>query len=644
MHAAGTFRRDKKDLRLMAEDLDGVVRERQIGCLRAEHEGLEFLTGEIDAGRDRSAAAVRPGRVHARGRRGERAQEEDEAAGRDFAEEHVGADDPSGGETADRGAPPLAGPALSDSTSFSRNLIDTYFRQMGTGELLSREQEVVLAKKIEAAQFRLVRSLCEAPMLIERIERWSDELCSGSLRLGNLIDLSMSHVVGAHARAPIGECGAAGPEPIESPMQEQDGEDAAERERDLLVKATARLEVISPVAREIASLCRKRLAAADRGRQQSKRDQARLRELLASFAGELEKLWLHPDRVSELISELERERAIVQEVDAELVKLAARCGITRSELLERYLGRELDCDWPHQGAGRPARSWQMLAKQHSDRLQQLRHEMAAVVRRTGLPIAELRAVSTEVGRARHALMRAREEMVRAHLRLVVAIAKKYRRNSSLDLLDLIQEGNMGLMHAVEKFNYRRGVKVSTYAVWWIRQSIARAIADQGRTIRIPVHMTETATKVLRERRKVRQQQGREPGAVEIASRTGMPLARVEQVLSMVQEPTSLDVPIGESGEATLGDLIEAPDAINPHAAAEASSLAQSVAEALAKLTPREQQILRMRFGIGDARDHTLEEVGQVFGVTRERIRQIEAKALEKLRHPAFARKLMTFTD
>jgi RNA polymerase primary sigma factor len=209
---------------------------------------------------------------------------------------------------------------------------------------------------------------------------------------------------------------------------------------------------------------------------------------------------------------------------------------------------------------------------------------------------------------------------------------------------LIQEGNMGLMHAVEKFNYRRGVKVSTYAVWWIRQSIARAIADQGRTIRIPVHMTETAGKVLRERRKFRQQQGREAQATEIAARTGMPVSRVEQVLSMVQEPSSLDLPIGEDGDATLGDLIEAPDAVDPQAAAEASALARSMTEALAELTPREQCILRMRFGIGEARDHTLEEVGQVFGVTRERIRQIEAKALEKLRDPALARKLITFAE
>jgi len=274
----------------------------------------------------------------------------------------------------------------------------------------------------------------------------------------------------------------------------------------------------------------------------------------------------------------------------------------------------------------------------------MRHAAVAVAQRLGLPFSDFRAANAEVNRTRRALTAAREEMVKAHLRLVVAIAKKYRRNSSLELLDLIQEGNMGLMHAVEKFNFRRGVKVSTYAVWWIRQSIARAIADQGRTIRIPVHMTETAGKVLRERRKFRQKQGREAGAAEIAARAGMPVARVEQVLSMVQEPASLDLPVGEDGDTTLGDLIAAPNAIDPQAAAEASALSSSVSEALAELTPREQRILRMRFGIGDARDHTLEEVGQVFGVTRERIRQIEAKALEKLRHPSRARKLITFAE
>src|SRR5205085_4034977 len=262
----------------------------------------------------------------------------------------------------------------------------------------------------------------------------------------------------------------------------------------------------------------------------------------------------------------------------------------------------------------------------------------------GLPVAEFRGVAGTVRKARREVVRGREEMVRAHLPLVVAIAKKYRRNGAMDLLDLIQEGNMGLMHAIEKFDHRRGVKVSTYAVWWIRQSIARAIAEQSRTIRIPVHMTEIAARVLRDRRKLYQEKGREPAAAEIATRTGIAIARIEQVLSMVQQPTSLDLPIGEDGDATLGELIAATDGIDPQAAVEAGALANCMSEALSQLTPREQRILRMRFGIGEAQDHTLGEVGKVFGVTRERIRQIEAKALEKLRKPGLSRKLITFAE
>ena len=271
-------------------------------------------------------------------------------------------------------------------------------------------------------------------------------------------------------------------------------------------------------------------------------------------------------------------------------------------------------------------------------------ELDSFAKRVGLPIADFRHAAAEVGKARRALEAAREEMMRAHLRLVVWVAKRFRRKSSLELLDLIQEGNIGLMRAIEKFNYRRGVKVATYAVWWIRQAIARAIADQGQTIRIPVHMTETAGKVMQERRRLYQKEGREPRAAEIAARSGVPLARVEQILSMVQQPTSLDLPVGEDGDATLGDLIEATDAVDPQAAAEISALQTTMAEALTELSPREQHILRLRFGIGDTDDRTLAEIGEELGVTRERIRQIEAQALAKLRHPRRARKLMTFIE
>jgi len=279
---------------------------------------------------------------------------------------------------------------------------------------------------------------------------------------------------------------------------------------------------------------------------------------------------------------------------------------------------------------------------HAQRLADLRADFEAIAWRLGLPLSELRLALVKIYQARRELKRLREEMVRAHLRLVVAIAKKYRGRSSLELSDLIQEGNLGLIRAVEKYNYRHGVKLSTYAVWWIRQSITSAMADQGRMIRVPGHMAQTARKVHLERSKLHQQHGREPGADEIAARSGLAKAQVEQALSLVQDPTSLDYPTGEHGDATFADLIEAPDVVNPHTSVEAAALRDCVAEVLAELTPREERILRMRFGIGMP-DHTLGQVGRTFGVTRERIRQIEAKALQKLSDPTRAHKLLTFT-
>ena len=310
----------------------------------------------------------------------------------------------------------------------------------------------------------------------------------------------------------------------------------------------------------------------------------------------------------------------------------------RGRTTATYLGRLIEGDWFSDP------SWQTLAHHHAARATALREELSAIARRVGLPISEFRNIAAQVNQARRDAKSAREEMVRQYLPLVVSIAMKYRGRSSLDTLDLIQEGNLGLMRAVEKYDYRRGVKVATYAVWWIRQAITRAMADRGRMIRVPVHMTGTANRVLRERRKLYQKQGREPRADEIAAHAAIPIAHVEKAMSLVREPTSLDVPIGEDGDATLADLIEAPDAASPLAAMEASALKEQVAEALARLTPREERVLRMRFGIGDMTEHTLDEVGKVFGVTRERIRQIEAKALEKLRHPTRGRKLLTFAD
>jgi RNA polymerase primary sigma factor len=451
-----------------------------------------------------------------------------------------------------------------NSASFSRDLVDTYFRQMGEAAWLSREEEIVLAKRIEASQWALLTGLCGVPTLIERIARWAHEAVEGRFRLADLVEL-----------------------PVATKSDDEDPKPLANGEAENISVTAARLQTIIALADGIAKLSRKRLAAVSRGRDLAKSSRARVNELVSGFVYEVATLRLHPHRIADLIEELERERRMLGAVEQQSRKIA------------HY---------------------------------------------AGLPVSDFCHIHAEVGKAQREIKTAREQMMKAHLRLVVSIARKYHRNSSIDLLDLIQEGNMGLMRAIEKYDYRRGVKISTYAVWWIRQSIARAIADQARTIRIPVHMTENAGKVSRERRRLYQKEGRDPSPAEIAVRMGIPVARVEQVLSMVQEPASLDAQVGEDGDATLGDLIKALDVVDPQAAAEASALQKIVHEALAGLTPREQRILRMRFGIGGTADHTLEEIGNEFGVTRERIRQIEAKALEKLRDPARACKLATFVE
>jgi len=495
------------------------------------------------------------------------------------------ADAPAENETAVAERPAKVG----DEAYLSRDLIDTYFRQMGGRELLSREGEIALAKRIEAAQLALLKHLFAIPMVVGQIVRWGEEVREGQRSLRDLVDLSQSEA--EPAATAEGAVAKAADTADEQP--ENEARDAA---------IIARVRRLNAPANEIAKLARARVDAAARGRNISKARRDRLEALLAKFAAAMTGVRLHPDRLVELIAAVDHERSALRQIERD-----------------------------RQRAGAAASA-------------ELRDATLAFTRRVGLPIDAFGPAASAVFRARGEVRRGQEEMVRAHLRLVVAIAKKYRRFTSLHLLDLIQEGNLGLMHAVEKYDHRRGVKVSTYASWWIRQSIARAIADQGRTIRVPVHVTETTIKVSRERRRHYQRHGRDPAPGEIATKTGIPLPQVERALTTVPEPISLDAPVGEDGDATLADLIEAPDQDNPLAAAAAGELGKLVAEALNDLTPREQRILRMRFGLGGASEHTLQEVGETFGVTRERIRQIEAKALEKLRRPDRARKLRTFVD
>jgi RNA polymerase primary sigma factor len=505
----------------------------------------------------------------------------------------------------------------------SRDLVDIYFRQMGSADWLSREDELELAKRIEAAEQALLTGLCQAPVLVRRIAQWSRDVIDGQLRLTQLVEVSGSS-------EDLSEEDSAEDEAVRDAedsdsTSEPNGEGLASQDNTPLL--TARLQRLVDLAHEIDLLGRERLFANARGRETASNVLTDLTGRMSCFASEAAALRLRADRVSDLVTQLKSERQILAQTEQKLLRLSEQSGVAAEQLL----------------APSRARGGVRLSRYAND-LAAIQDEFAAAEDRLGLSLLDFRRVAAEVGKTWRELNSAREQMVRAHLRLVISIAKKYRRKSSLDLLDLVQEGNLGLMHAIEKFNYRRGVKVATYAVWWIRQAITRAIADQGRTIRIPVHMTETAAKVLRERRKLYQMDGTNPATKEVAARTGLSDTRVDQVLSMVQEPISLDVPVGEDGDATLGDLIATVDGPDPHAAAEASALQSAVAEAIGDLTPREQRVLRLRFGLGGAGDHTLEEIGKEFGVTRERIRQIEMKALEKLRKRNPSRKLAAFLE
>ena len=553
---------------------------------------------------------------------------------------------------------PQAWRGRADNARFSRDLVHVYFRQIGEAESLSRAEEVALAKRIEAAQQAVLKALCRVPMVVERIAAWADEISEGRRRLTEFVDLSMiEDAVMAEAGAERGDdllsalkpaCELGGlalrPEALDSLAEISDPATLAAQAATPAPAVAACFHVIAELASEIGAVSRKRLAELARGRSVRADGDTRLQELALKVFEKAARLGLQSARVSELIGEIEREQHRLQDIEQALRQTEGFRRISGNDRHGRAIGYERGVERQGDLAASRIHVSETPARQSPDHVGALLNERSAIEQRVGLTAAEFRAAASEIGKARRELKFAREAMMRAHLRLVIAIAKTYRRRTSLDLLDLIQEGNLGLMRAIEKFDYRRGVKVSTYAVWWIRQSIARAIADQDRTIRIPVHMTEIAHKVLRERRKLLQKEGRDPAPREIAAQTGVPVARVEQALGMTPEPASLDMPIGDDRDATLADLIKAPDAADPHEAAEASALRGLVREALAELTPREQHIMCMRFGIGATTDHTLEEIGKTFGVTRERIRQIEAKALNKLRELARARKLASFVE
>jgi RNA polymerase primary sigma factor len=553
---------------------------------------------------------------------------------------------------------PAPGKALATTTTTSSALDRTddpvrmYLREMGSVELLSREGEIAIAKRIEAGRETMIAGLCESPLTFQAIIIWRDELNEGKILLRDIIDLDATYAGPDAKKIDHSQAALNGEAPprIEPEEEEIDDEDDSENsmslaamEAELKPKVLESFDRIANDYKKLRKLQDQKVELALKGEALATAQDKKYQKLTSDLIEEVKSLSLNNNRIESLVEQLYAINKRLMGLEGRMLRLAESHGIPRDEFLKQYYDNELDPNWIRRVSRLKGKGWATFTRDERDHVKDIRSQIQNLASETGLDIAEYRRIVQTVQKGEREARIAKKEMVEANLRLVISIAKKYT-NRGLQFLDLIQEGNIGLMKAVDKFEYRRGYKFSTYATWWIRQAITRSIADQARTIRIPVHMIETINKLVRTSRQMLHEIGREPTPEELAEKLGMPLEKVRKVLKIAKEPISLETPIGDEEDSHLGDFIEDKNAILPIDAAIQSNLRETTTRVLASLTPREERVLRMRFGIGMNTDHTLEEVGQQFSVTRERIRQIEAKALRKLKHPSRSRKLRSFLD